>query len=1349
MPETPDNSDSLDADSPGPLAAPPGSEDSSSDTGASADSAAVHPDARAADLPDGEIGTDGSFTDETDSKRTGGKNTGADDDQRKRAERKHDVFGASTLGALLPARTLRKTKEVFIPWPSLDEKCSHLTTHDRRIVVIGGEPNTGRFTAAVWIAQKLLKNDINPRLVAVNHAVVSGPELIERIKSDRSERDTAYIIRDPFHNGAIGGWQRNEMLQDIGTKLIAINSWLIFTALPADLESLGGGDVIESVSVPPFTPEMLKAAFAGHIAWLSAREPGWSLGTSEFASRIAETSQGLFGRELLTAPQIARFLAKLPLLLVPGDSLDDQDGLVKSLKGLANEISRGLTQVWFAQLSANAQFLALLVEAFQGIQRSDVEDLYCEEANRLRNESRLLDDPRGFGFDELYRQINVQIVTELIDTDGQTTVELQRLEFTHSSYRREILRQMRSRHHLLWGVVESAQSRWLGTIIQPWQAPQRRNLGEVVARLGHHRTRDLRSVMERLAADDSGIIASVPGYILRGICLLDEPDYSFILTLLKEWLSQSKYRWAAMAAIWRVYAEVGLKKNNAFDSCGNRTWFLERLERLVTSVAEEPLKDEEEVISYTVERMFFTEPFRVGRMVQAWLKGNIHTTESGGQVALRLFRAAGEISQLQESYVDALLELIRPVLRLNELDGEHSLKRMLDEILRVVLLWTERREWCERIFRSLLMTCNLASGQERERLCRRLVTFWLRSRNPNARRIARALICRARLMDGVPVELPGAGCAALVIDASEAGRRNDTSVRVAGEMHHYLRPQTDLWMAELGSSKSLCRPGDTFNGEQMLTRTPGPRILLPWIERLRSESNAGGCAPLEFVLVVHWKALVDADDIPEIADLPVVCLAVPDHHLDEDSSLRPDLDTADGGILLLALLMQQSWRMHSRDANEKLSLKLLSSADWASSICLSRVLAGRTADIWWKLLLQSPGVPFERRMAVAEEALREFEGSLTGLPITFETSISDTEESSGGPEQRAPRPNDAGGEAELADPLRTAFGWVQWMVAHDLPLAVQFLCRHMDRQPRGAGNAFAVASATMLLRTHFAHMVLLPCLPGSPAPNVHRFLPLVELAPALARNHSAQGVSVVLQALRCWLSAPPWAQALPRHPALSRMIECSPRWLCEEIVVTLKDWTSEPLGMLGEECVSPAVRALRVRLEFALSMRGVPVNDRVVLIVWHSEAASPSRLTGIVSLLFTRIEAQRVRTERIPSFLFIRAGDRHPAAVSGESGLPHETENRTSPQTVFMPVYERMASRAELVIFLTDAPPIDSEDWTSAQSGVPLKLFWDNAKSPPQGHDAGWKPIWKCTEPGAAADSVWETLISHFSTLAP
>jgi len=1214
----------------------------------------------------------------------------------------------------LPPGALNRTQAVFVPWTGLEERCAQLRTLPRRFIVVAGEPGVGRFTAGVWMGLRLLGGSERPRIVVPLPTHLTGPDLCAWLESSERQKRTVYVLRQPLGSEFTFGTLTHELLQQMGERLEGeLDSWLIMTAKAdqgGDLEPPG-----ELVRVPPLSPDRLRLVLDKHLDWLRDCEPGWGLGSSEDRLRGPIDSLIATGK-LTTSPQVARFLGKLPGLLAQGLPEGD-DELALRLAGLARNVAGEVTQAWFARLTPNEQFMALLVEAFRGIPRSGIENLYCREAERLSREGDLLADPRRFGFDDLYRQINVQVAAQVFEVKTGERIEVQYLEFADDRYRREALRQMRSRHHLLWGVVRSVIAEVLKAVAEVWQAPQRQALGEVIARLGIHRPEDLEGVLAQLAEDPSGTIASVPGYILRGVCLLDEPDYRLVHGLLEKWVKEPDHVWAATAALWRVYAELAgaagaPRPNPARRSDADR--LMRDLEKLATEVASsdfmESLPSEEaDFLSYAVARMFQAAPEAVGRLVQSWLAAGGLRAKAGRRAARRLYVAHTELESLDEPRFRALLELVGSVLPLD--------RELVDTVLGVLLQWTQREDWQAALAGSLLTACNRARDGERDLLRRAMATLWLRAHQAKAREIARAVIGRARLMDGVPTDLPGAGRASLLVDASEAARENDTADRLTQELFEFFGSQVDLGVAQLGNRRALCEPGGKLEVEALPARRSAARIVMPWIEQLLPRHRPEAMSPgLHFVFVVHWEGLVDGEDVQGTTDFPVVSMPVPVHHLEEgDAAAHPDSTrTVPFYLRPLADAVLQLLQRLTREENERRSEVLLSHADPVLSACLSRALAERTPECWWALLAAS-----SERLAAATAAA---EDRWTAAGAALDALVGRLDEV----------PSDPSGP----DPMRIALGLVQWMAATDLPQTVRRLCDWMRLESRNPRGNFAAAAATMLLRIHFSRMLPVPGAAAQAAPPVGAFLPLLDLAPALARRRSALGMRVLLSALRCWLGNAAWAAALLRHPSLLRAVDASPRRQREQMAKWLDFWTAEPIEALGEKRVPEAAGALRLRLKWAVatrSMAQVALGPTVVILVHHSgHEGARKRLGEIAWRLYGLAESQRKPGGNLPQFVFVRAGCRHPLAVTGEGAAREAFRLGPHATGILAPTVEQLRPLADLMLVLADGGLVDAEDWLEPEGTGRLELFWDNRRLAPPSLDPAWVPLYQSgTEPEA------------------
>jgi len=1290
---------------------------------------------------------------DTDEKTQGGDGT-RENQKKGKSERKEYEETSSREPQLAP-RMIAKTRAVFVPWEGLERRCTEAIDKSRRIIVVCGERGTGRFTAGIWLGLKLLESKENPanlRVVTPLQSFGSGLDLESWALSDERQKRTAYILRNPINNDLAADWLTTDRLLKINQKFGDFSSWLIMTAEPDQMAGLDGLEGVTCITLPKLSPDILKIVLDKHVDWLKVNGNSWDLGTLE--PRILEQCVALIKSKnrLRKPPEVARFLEKLPLIIAEQFPLDKNDEkLLARLMELAAEVTDGTTQSWFAQLSPNAQLLALLAEAFQGIQRPEVEDIYCNEAQRLREETGLVEDPRRFGFDDLYRQINVHITSELTGGDPRDPGDIQLLEFVHEDYRREIQRQIRSRHHLLWGVVNTAEQRWLPAISEPWQASQRQNLGEVIARLGIHRPNDLKKLMLGLAQNENGIIASVPGYILRGVCRLSEPGYRFVCAVLQEWVGNKQNRepdlvWAAVAAIWRVYAEIGQQKAMLHEKDG-RNQQLEQvfkdLETYITQVADSgmlgaDIPDDHDFLTYAVQRMFQALPADTGRLVQSWLESGGSKAAAGRRAARRLYLISRQMETLPEAHINALLELVGPVLRLDQ--------NTVDGVLEILMDWIEHKwqkseeeagKWRTKITGSLIRSCNRARDGERYVLRRALTSQWLRTLSTHARDAAQTVITRARLMDGVPVDLPGAGIAALIVDASDVARVNNSADRLTQELFEFLRPQVDLWVAHLGNSRAINCPGQGLDVGQLHVRSASTRILMPWIESFLAKQCAPGKGPpLHFIFTVHWAGIVDGDDAEGMTSVPVVCLHMPVHLEQVDQPIANAAPQPNRSFLEELVMYLHDQEMSRRMAkNEQLSVDVLSWVDFKLGSCLSRALANRTPDQWWELLVEAWGGIDQR----GDEAAGRLQVAIAKLEIL------------------ASQLDDVPANLNDPDPMRLGMGIVQWMAQADLVQVVKKLnewARLPRRDPRGN---FAGAAATMLLKIYFLRTLPIHGNTFQPPPSLARFLPLIEFSSGLARRGSVWGVEVYLIALRYWVADEAWASAILGSPALRRLVDDAPLWLCGRINALLDEWTEAPIPALGEKQMPDPVKALKLRLKYylATSTAGSIIPDKAVLVICHGSHGPRGRIGNIAWELYLRIQAQRKQNRSLPGFIFTRAGARNLILVSAERASREAFETIRHSVGIMAPIFEKLKSSTDLfVVVLADQNIIDAKDWLDERAGPALdliksgrlKLFWDNNHAPQPSKTPGWTQLYQARTEIEAVDLIQESLKGHFTT---
>ncbi len=1199
---------------------------------------------------------------------------------------------------LVPHRTKVWIDKTFVSWSDLEAAVAALTApaeggrSHQRVVFVNGPEGTGRFATAVWMAIRMLGGNVGGRVVRLPESQMVGGDLVRWFLQGPVRRQSVYLMRD-VDRRRVGHGRLSRDWMDL------LQGQLRFDRLDAWLIVISEADGLElpasalRVTLPDAGPDRVQRVLERQVAWLEERrEPVWVRGLGIQVKGLA----GELARVLQTAPQAERFVLE-------AGSAGPEGNSEAALRELATRIARTETPTsdWFGSLNANEQLLALLVGVFEGLGQPELERIFLDLLARFLARPGTYRDPRRCGFDDLYRKIHARTRSSDLGEAKETT----RVEFSHESYRREVLRQARSRRHLLWEVVEETCT-WVNSLAAPWHGRARQFLGLAIARAGIHRQADLGKLLDALARDPRGTIASLPGSVLRGVLLLDEPDFDFVERTLERWLHACQQRaddahdfaWAASVAIWRTYGVVRsdpvpdpvpgpvpdpdpdpdpLPATRASEVSGpvRAPSAAARLEEFLGRLAALPRVGDwcaggGDFVSHAVREMFATRPAEIGRMIERWISSSEEAlARAGRRAARRLFREFGTGEDLTDAQLTELLAMPGPLLR-----GHRD---VVEEVVSRVDEWVGRPAMAARVEEALARASLRARPRDRFHLRRAAADAWLMSERRESRLMAMRLIAQLRLLDGAIAEAPGPGWGALLLDGAMLDWPARLGMRLASELLAHVRAQVEVELAQLGYRAGGCGSAAAFDAETLSVAPSAPRLMGPWLESFRRRSE-----PPLLVVSVPVGPVMDADDVAGM-DLGFPVRTVP-VALPTAAGGGPPAATGEGvrGPIVVS---------------EQGLEDLLDVVDARVSEALAARLACRPASEWQRRL----GPWLARWTGWRPRAGEDGDVSPVEIEAALDALLRSLDEGRGGD-----------GAIPVADGLRTLYGGVLWLRAVAFEPALDWLVRRLAR--RGAAGACAEGAALMFLRLH-------GWADGTRAGSLFR------LAPALARRDCLVGTRLVLELARRWARTSEAVAGMAMNEDLERMFRtvgrCWDRGARRALLEKLEAFERPDPDLPGTARPPKWVRSLGLRWRMhACQPSAQPVaTGPMTLVITHAgsgQAEVDARLLAVADELRGAWEAGS--THRPARHAFVAAGNRRPRAVAGEASI-----RAAGGAGIVAPWIQGLAEAdREWVVVLASAAIVDLEDWLGGIQPVErVRLYWLGPGLPPESGRAGWRRL--------------------------
>jgi len=862
-----------------------------------------------------------------------------------------------------------------------------------------------------------------------------GLTLQDLLQDQNLERQTVYIMERAFESGVSQG-ELSPLLQ---AGLSSNESYLILTTelteqalgqvgVPRISTRFGGSDKDQNL--------FLHAVLRAHLDYYAAVD-----GLSESLCVQVEQVQDHILQHALRQPfTIDMFCARLRGLPVDADR-----DVVNTFADQVGRIDREATRTWFRALPENERLYALLTYLFDGVERYLLDNLYTLSVLYLRQDGvGGLRDPREVGLDDIRDRIRAHA------TESNT------VQFNNPALVEEVRRQVANYHHILWSLCEHVFGPLIGEYRAMIFAPFRQSLGTAIGRLGMYHEVKLEPLLDELAAHDSGGVASTAGYILDGLVRANPALCIWVGEWIAGWArSQDPDRmWAASAALWRVYDGVSeiIRGDHAVahgrlaretliqlrdiltelathpdrfheavhvaararaeaaareevpdmpetDALARAQVVMKRRQRqqeLLAAQTQEWIASQVDSIIYALFQMSRQYIADVVNLVTLWLQepssSNLHVV---GELAVqRLIGDTVEHSGARPMRLiverhEPLLALVGPMLGADE--------EAVRSIFLTLRQWIHQDGWDTRVHRALLQTIARASFAERSLLAVSIAEEW-DDNTPVVSAIAQSLITRARLLNGLPVDVYHGDPSLILCDSTlPARRQGGIGAHLTRLVAREIAAVAPVITGSLGLI--LLHPHDDDSPARSgvsLAPTLAPRLMAPVLEAL-----AGPETPLAFVIT--WGPVLDLEDVcsSQWTDrLLIGALGsvsdIPDGVLRVDVTTRANLRWK-ANQLIGAALLQMVWRLAKRDA-----------ADWWTRVGL--LLHQETPD-------------------------------LLAIDAQLDLWIAELDR----PSERAD-----------ADPLRAIMATVSWLAAADLPACVERLVRWLgdpDERQQLAGGA--------------------------------------------------------------------------------------------------------------------------------------------------------------------------------------------------------------------------------------------------------------------------------------------------------
>ncbi|MDW8300069.1 MAG: hypothetical protein RML95_12120 [Anaerolineae bacterium] len=1231
----------------------------------------------------------------------------------------------------ISTQVIRRSQRLFVPPQGYDQLVRTERNPERRLFLLYGERNRGKYTAALNLGAALFSPD-EPTIYSYRQIRQTSPSLLAIVQHKHfeglAEGKRAVFLFEDFTEAGFDLQELNRHCDDLNERLLRLNAFVIMTAACE-------AETAERLRVDGLHIQVadLKQILHQHLAFYQSPESPSYL--SNYHVEIAHDLTSKLLEHLCLPYQIDSFcerLAALPLEEIDRKQLEE---LVLALAKRIGKLGQAPTRPWFNSLHPNAQLYAMMATLFDSFDRVILDELYALAVQVLRESGvTTLRDAREFGMDDMLDEVHLQ------EKAG-------RLRFSHEAFEQEVTAQLRNHHHLLWTFVD-AMLKLIEAFSESEYVQMRQAMGVALGRLGVYNYRKLDAVLHKLAKHPHGGVVAAIGFALDEMCRLSEEHFAFVGDVLQRWSKAAigkpsdlpatagdpDLMFAAADSIGKIYNRIALAATDPLSTPARR----EQAEKLLQKL-HDMLTELSRHFDVFAERHFY-----------AFMRNMLQTPD------------------LLRKLADHGKDTLRLAERFKNLSDQELDTLRLPRSVRVLVEkgWQRQKEqWAENILNALANTYQRLGAQQPKLFVDQLLTPWLQASHNgseadrNLRFLALAT-CQMLFEENsderqtlteeqhLPLLALISSLLRAVTEQPEAHdmllsvcrvllvwlKRPTWATRIHTQLLHVINRATaperqtlrdalsETWLdsdseaaRQIGQAivarsyvldgVPIGLPSNRYGvialdasragraGEsaaqlgQRLFERYDPRINLQIVSMGMAAilAQSGQIIPSSRHLSTSHampRLLLPALELlsPEQADFAVVVTwgAIVDWQDVLESAWHDKL------IVLAAKDAARNWQpeltvayMNSRDSRPTAELERLLSRR------LAQVIATLSPEVWWHALTAYDIPKTPQDIAAICEWLEESVAKLDDVNY-------------------AHHPGDI---------TRTVAGLVQWLAATDLETCVALLQSWLEATEHDLFVIMGIACSTMLLRT-YAHKRDFTPDQGAP---LLRLLP--PLAQAAAARHDSNGIDAICYAVRRWAVLPAWVERLQNSSEqgdseLLRAIEYSLRDFAGQLLTLFKkDWR-EPLTAEGESETPSAINKLadylqlRIALGSGKTLPPLPEGYRYVLIVLDAAVGSTEN-TRSVRNFYRKVASGLLKDiaeeSRKPNSAFARIspvvyrmGQLMPVTLPGER--PHESallpEHLSAQPRLLAPILElHNLDQVAVMLIFSYNDIIDREDW--------------------------------------------------------